>query len=86
MAEVTTLIEQERTKAPKERFYARRPSDPLRILSKPYPKRYEPQTFAQYNGRIVSAIKHMSKFIFTLSPYIADKDLSLREFSKSLCD
>ena len=85
MAEVTTLIEQERTKAPKER-YARRPSDPLRILSKPYPKRYKLQTFAQYDGRIVSAIKHMSKFIFTLSPYIADKDLSLREFSKSLCD
>ena len=28
----------------------------------------------------------MSKFISTLSPYIADKDLYLREFSKSLCN
>ena len=28
----------------------------------------------------------MSKFIDTLGPYAADKDLCLREFSKSLCD
>ena len=28
----------------------------------------------------------MSKFINTLGPYAADEDLSLREFSKSLCD
>ena len=28
----------------------------------------------------------MSKFIDTLGPYIADEDLCLREFSKSLCD
>ena len=28
----------------------------------------------------------MSKFIDTLDPYVADEDLCLREFSKSLCD
>ena len=28
----------------------------------------------------------MSKFIDTLGPYVADEDLCLREFSKSLCD
>ena len=71
---------------PKEIFYARRPPYPLRILSKPYPERYEPQNFAQYNGRRGSAIEHVSKFINTLSPYVADQDLCLREFSKSLCD
>ena len=42
MAKVTALLEQERAKIPKERFYAQRPPYPPRILSKPYPKRYEP--------------------------------------------
>ena len=46
MAEVATLLEQERARASKERFYARRPLYPLRILSKPYPERYEPRVFA----------------------------------------
>ena len=86
MVEVTVLLEQERAKAPKERFYARRPPYPLRILSKPYPKRYETQNFAQYNGRRGSAIEHVSNFIDTLGPYMADEDLWLQEFSKSLCD
>ena len=45
MAEVAALLEQERARAPKERFYARRPPYPLRILSKPYPERYEPWAF-----------------------------------------
>ena len=86
MTEVVPLLEQERARAPKERFYARRPPYPLRVLSKPYPERYEPPIFAQYNRRKGSAIEHVSKFIDTLGPYAADKDLCLREFSKSLCD
>ena len=86
MGEVTALLEQERARAPKERFYARRRPYLLRVLSKPYPKRYEPQAFAQYNGRKGSAVKHVSKFIDTLGPYAADEDLCLREFSKSLYD
>ena len=86
MAKVAALLEQERARAPKERFYARRPPYPLRVLSKPYPERYKPRAFAQYDGRRGSAVEHMSKFIDTLSPYTADKDLCLRKFSKSLCD
>ena len=42
MAEVEALLEQERARAPKERFYAWRPPYPLKVLSKPYPERYEP--------------------------------------------
>ena len=72
--------------AAKERFYARRPPNPLRILSKPYLQRYEPRTFAQYDGRRGSAIEHVNKLIDTLGPYAAYEDLFLREFSKSLCD
>ena len=86
MAKVATLLEQERAKAPKERFYARRPLYPLRVLSKRYPKRYKPRAFAQYDGRKGSAIEHVNKFIDTPGPYAADEDLCLWEFSKSLCD
>ena len=63
------------TRTPKERFYARRPPYPLRVLSKPYPERYEPRAFTQYNGRKGGAVEHVSKFIDTLSPYAADEDL-----------
>ena len=86
MVEVTTLLVQERARTPKERFYARRPPYPLRVLSKPYLERYEPRAFAQYDGKKGSAVKYVSKFIDTLDPYTANKDLCLREFSKSLCD
>ena len=77
MAKVATLLEQERAKAPKERFYARRPLYPLRVLSKPYPERYKPRAFAQYDGRKGSAIEHVNKFIDTPGPYAANKDLCL---------
>ena len=86
MGEVAALLEQERTRAPKVRFYAQRPPYPLRVLSKPYPERYEPRVFAQYDGRKGSAVEHISKFIDTLGPYTTDEDLCLQEFSKSLCD
>ena len=33
-----------------------------------------------------SVVEHVSKFIDTLGPYMADEDLCLQEFSKSLCD
>ena len=86
MAEVAALLEQKRASTPKERFYARRPPYPLKVLSKPYAERYEPRAFAQYNGRKGSAVEHVSKFIDTLGPYAVDENLCLREFSKSLCD
>ena len=86
LAEVAALLEQERARTPKERFYARRPPYPLKVLSKPYPERYELRAFAQYDGRKGIAVEHVSKFIDTLGPYAADEDLYLWEFSKSLYD
>ena len=77
MVDVAALLEQERAKVPKERFYAQRPPYPMRILNKPYPERYEPQTFAQYDGRRGSVVEHVSRFIDTLGPYTADEDLCL---------
>ena len=81
MVDIVALLDQERAKAPKER-----PPYLLRILNKPNPKRFEPRTFAQYDGRKGSDVEHASKFIDTLSPYAVDDDLCLQEFSKSLCD
>ena len=86
MVEVAILLEQERARALKERFYAQRPLYLLRILSKPYLERNEPRVFAQYDGRKGSVVEHVSKFIDTLGLYAADVDLCLWEFSKSLCD
>ena len=90
MAEVAALLEQERARAPKERFYVRRPPRRppylLRVLSNPYPERYELRAFAQYDDKKGSTIKHTSKFINTLGLYATNEDLCLREFSKSLCD
>ena len=84
MIDVAALLEQERAKAPKERFYAWRPPYPLRILNKLL-ERYKPWTFAQYDGRRGSAVEHVSEFIDTLGPYATDKALCLWKFSKSLC-
>ena len=86
MTEVATLLEQERARAPNERFYARRPPYPLWVLNKLYPKRYEPRAFAQYDGRKGSDVEYVSKFIDTLGPYATNEDLCLQEFFKSLCD
>ena len=85
MTKVVALLEQERARAPKERFYTRRPHYPLRVLSKPYPERYELRAFTQYDGRKGSAVEHVTKFIDTLGLYATNEDLCLREFSKSLC-
>ena len=85
MAKVVAFLEQERARAPKERFYARRPPYPLRVLNKPYLERYELRAFTQYDGK-ENAVKHVRKFIDTLGPYVPDENLCLREFSKSLCD
>ena len=58
----------------------------MRLLSKPYPDKYEPPSFLQYDSRNGSFVEHVSKFVDTMGPYAGDKDLCLCKFSKSLCD
>lgn len=86
MVNVTTLLELGKAKVPKERFYLRRPPYPIMLLGKPYPGRYEPPTFTQYDGRKESTIENVSKFVDSMGPFTGDKDLCVHEFSKSLCD
>ena len=85
IADITALLELEKAKMPKERFYSRRPPYPVRLLSKPYSDRYEPPTM-QYDGRKESTIENVSKFVDTMGQFAGDKDLCVHEFSKSLCD
>lgn len=66
MVDVMALLEREKAKVPKERFYSRRPPYPIRLLRKPYPDRYELLTFSKYDSRKGSAIEHVSKFVGTM--------------------
>ena len=68
MADVAMLLEREKAKVPKERFYLRRPPYPMWLLSKPYLDRYEPPTFSHYSSRKGSIVKHVSKFVDTMGP------------------
>ena len=56
------------------------------ILKPPYPEKYETPTFALYDGRKGNAIEHISKFMDSIGPFVGDRELCLREFSKSLTD
>ena len=51
MANVAALLEREKAKEHKERFYSRIPPYPIRLLSKLYPDKYEPPTFSQYDSK-----------------------------------
>ena len=68
MAEVATLLEQERAKTPKERFYIRRPPYPPKVFSKSYPERYKLKAFTQYDNRKGSTVEHVRKFSIPLAP------------------
>lgn len=76
MAKEVALLEPERAKALKERFYAPKTPYPLRTLSKLYLERHELRNFTQYDNRRGSVVEHVSKFIDTLGPYAVDEDLS----------
>lgn len=84
MVDVAALLENEKAKLPKERLFLRRPLYPVKLLNKPYPKRYEPPTFSQYDIRKGSTVEHVSNFLNTMGPYARDEDPCLRKFSKSL--
>ena len=80
MAEVAALLEQERGRAPKKRFYARRPHYPLKVLSKLYPKRYEPWAFALYDGRKGSAVEHEASSLILLALMLQKKTYVFENF------
>ena len=79
------VLERERGRQRKEpRHYIRKLLYPLELLSKPYQGKYKTLTFALYDGRKGNAVEHVSKFMDSMGPYAGDRELCLREFSKSL--
>ena len=84
---MNALLEQEREKLlGVSKKFSRDPLFLAELLGKLYPKGYEPLKFHPFDGRNGSAIEHVSKFIHTISPYVGDKELCLREFAKFLVD
>ena len=87
LANVNALLEQEREKLlgiPKK--FSRDPPFPPELLGKPYPKGYETPKFHPFDGRNGSVVEHVSRFVHTMGPYAGDRELCLREFTKSLID
>ena len=87
LTDVNALLEQEREKLsgiPKQ--FSRDPPFPPELLGKPYPKGYEPPKFHPFDGRNGSTVELVSRFVHTMSPYVGDRELCLREFAKSLMD
>ena len=68
------------------KHFSRDPPFPPKLLSKHYPKGYEPPKFHPFEGRNKNDVEHVSRFIHTIGPYAVDKELCLREFAKSLVD
>ncbi|KAF7826492.1 reverse transcriptase [Senna tora] len=61
-----------------------RPPYPQWISMKPYHKGYKPVEFRKFDGQTGHAKEHVMCFIDDLGIYGQDKELRLREFSKSL--
>ena len=81
------MLQRERFSKPKEpRHFVRKPPYPAKLLSKPYPEKYETPTFTLYDGSKGNAIEHVNKFLDSMGPFFGNGDLCLREFSKSLTD
>ena len=66
--------------------YIRKPPYPAKLLSKPYLEKYETPIFALYDRRKGNTMEHVSKFMDSMRPFVGDRELCLREFSKSLTD
>ena len=87
LTDVNALLEQEREKfsrIPKQ--FSRDPPFLPELISKPYPKGYEPPKFHPFEGMNKSAMEHVSRFIHTIGLYVGDKELCLRKSAKSLVD
>nr|POF20749.1 hypothetical protein CFP56_65277 [Quercus suber] len=60
------------------------PYYPEEMTRKPYPTNYTPPIFPKYNGMIRNAKEHIRRYVDTMIAYSNDRELRLREFSKSL--
>ena len=57
---------------------------PIKIACLPYPEGYVTPKFFKFNGHNGSAREQVARFTETLGAFCANKNLRLRDFSKSL--
>ena len=87
LSNLTSLLKREKGRQQKEPMqYICKPPYLAELLSKPYPEKYETPTFTLYNGKKGNAMEHVSKFMDSMGPFAGDRELCIREFSKSLID
>ena len=87
LSNLTSLLKREKGRQRKEPMqYICKPPYLAELLSKPYPEKYETPTFTLYNGKKGNAMEHVSKFMDSMGPFAGDRELCIREFSKSLTD
>ena len=85
ISDLASLLEKEKGKQQKGPIrYICKPPYPVELLGKPYLEKYETPTFALYDGRKGNAMEHVSKFMDFMGSFVRDRDICLREFSKSL--
>ncbi|XP_028064704.1 uncharacterized protein LOC114267830 [Camellia sinensis] len=63
-----------------------RPPYPIHIASLPYPAGYTVPKFVRFDERKGNAKEHVSRFLDALGAHREDRNLRMREFSKSLTD
>lgn len=63
-----------------------RPPYPSTITNLPYPEGYAVPKFVRFDGRKGNAKEHVTRFVDSLGIHSGDRNLRLREFSKSLTD
>ncbi|KAG5557328.1 hypothetical protein RHGRI_007546 [Rhododendron griersonianum] len=62
------------------------PPYPIAVASMPYPEGYTVPKFIRFDGRKGNAKEHVIRFVDSLGVHSGDRNLRLREFSKSLTD
>ncbi|KAG5523151.1 hypothetical protein RHGRI_035089 [Rhododendron griersonianum] len=62
------------------------PPYPIAVANMPYPEGYTVPKFIRFDGRKGNAKEHVIRFVDSLGVHSGDRNLRLREFSKSLTD
>ena len=60
------------------------PPYPEEMTRKPYPTNYTPLIFPKYDGMIGNGRWHIKRYVDALTAHSNDRELRLKEFSKSL--
>ncbi|XP_028103260.1 uncharacterized protein LOC114302435 [Camellia sinensis] len=83
---INSLLQMNKGHIPTSAELNLRPPYPIHIASLPYPVGYTVPKFVCFDGRKGNAREHVSRFLDALGAHREDRNLPIREFSKSLID